>query len=316
MAFLPIYALFINTAIPSTVEHNKSPYNKLNILSSGFLAHNPLVILNDIAFGTCGCVSQGNGTSSNPYIIQNFNFTGISLSINITNTNSYFIFQNNLINNGNLPGINLFNVTNAIIENNSMSNAIEIGNSTDISLINNSLINLNGNGIQLSHDSKISIIDNTDSNKYGDASGFGITNSVNCTISKNLVSSFDVVIVKSTNIEYNVINSSLYFQMRTGMGLTNLQNVFIINNSFINCGPFYVGGLANFSLSGNNVNGKPILFLQNQKNFAITHAYEEIMLVNCSSISMSNQTIINTSMVIIFLNCSYISISNQNIIFS
>ena len=221
ITILPIYASFLNTAIPNTVEHNKSPYNKLNILSSGFITHNSLVILNDSAFRTCGCVSQGNGTSSNPYVIQNFNFTGNTLSINITNTNSYFIFQDNFINNDNSLGIYLFNVTNAIIENTTVSNVfigIEIENSTNISLMNNSLINLHGNGIQLIRDSKISIINNTASNIYGDASGFGIENSVNCTISKNLVSSIGLENVNNTNVENNVINSSLYFQMPTGMG--------------------------------------------------------------------------------------------------
>ena len=83
--------------------------------------HDSIFISNDGDFTSQGF--PGSGTQNDPYIIEGYSINGSSGDlISISSTTSYFIIRNNILDGSNVAnrGIFFFNVTFAIIENNTI----------------------------------------------------------------------------------------------------------------------------------------------------------------------------------------------------
>ena len=88
----------------------------------------------------------GNGTKSNPYILTNYDFAPNGFgatAIAIANTNAYFVVNGNRLAYASSNFINFNNVTNGIVENNSISETNNpffiTGNSSNILIANNTI---------------------------------------------------------------------------------------------------------------------------------------------------------------------------------
>ena len=128
--------------IPSSTNNQllneKSGPFKINVLGSS-----SFYISSNSGFATCSCVSSGNGSQSNPFIIKNYfiNNASTPYGISISGTTDYFILQNIWVNGtASGPGITLSSVSNAILVNVTTSyienDGIVISNSYAINVTN------------------------------------------------------------------------------------------------------------------------------------------------------------------------------------
>ena len=217
--------------------------------------------------------SSGNGSSTNPYIIQNRTFTS---TISITNTNAYFILRYISVTYAN-TGIDLQNVTHGTF----------------------TYLNISFNTIGVSSLDSFNNTFSLNFLKNNQAAAFYIVGSNNNSFIDNIISN------PSPNYK-NIIYISHY-----GINLQNSTNNIIIGNNFTNSG--IVQGSESISLSiqslvqNNTINGKPILYLQNSNNLSISESlYGQILAINSSDISIINQDFSNATFGIEIFFCSNI----------
>ena len=169
-------------------------------------AHAPIRINSNAEFDAAHGVTGGGGTETNPYIIENYyiNGSGYGYCIYIGNTTDYFVVRNCSLHdasaNGNIyywnSGIDLYNVKNAHIENNTVSsngdNGIYLSSSNNNTIRNNKLTHhlsspLNassneGSGIYLESSCNNTILNNNASNN---GRGISLYYSINNTLTTN-----------------------------------------------------------------------------------------------------------------------------------
>ena len=225
--------------------------------------------------------SSGNGSSTNPYIIQNRTFTS---TISITNTDAYFIFRYITVTNAN-NGIYLQNVTHGTFT------------YLNISFNNIGVSSLNSNNNTFS----LNFL------KNNQAAAFYIVGSNNNSFIENSIS----------NLSPNYKNIIIYVP-HYGIDLLNSTNNIIIGNNFTNSG--IVQGSESISLSiqsivqNNTINSRPILYLQNSNNLSISESlYGQILAINSSDITIFNQEFSNATFGIEISFCSNILFSDNSI---
>ena len=238
--------------------NNSNTLSKLTMLSS----NGAIVIQNNNELAIYS--NSGNGSKEAPFVIENFNIsvnTSNTNAISIKNSDSYFILRNNtLMATGSLSnGINFENVSNGLIQNNTISNSydsIRIINSNDNifksnvlsgnyygvycynsngnSFVNNSITFNNVNGIQLDNSCKnTEINNNTITNNW--SSGIYLQpGNDNTSISNNFISNnvnFGIYIIQSNTITLKN-NSVIYCQ--TGFKFYQSYISLAIENKAIN----------------------------------------------------------------------------------
>lgn len=147
-----ILIISLITALFITLAHSDSNNPASNVPARiGYSTHPHISIngnseFNNTLFPSNGVVS-GNGTASDPYIIDGWDIdASIGFGIWITNTNAFFIIKNCDIHGGfpsYFPGIALSNCTNGTLIGNNCSNnsfGIEIDSSSDIIVSENIMI--------------------------------------------------------------------------------------------------------------------------------------------------------------------------------
>ena len=112
---------------------------------------------------------------------------------------------------------------------------------------------------------------------------------------------------KNNSISNNIICSNNYY----GIELWYSKNNKIINNQFIKDG-LRVYELYDNIVEDNKVNGKPLVYLEEESDKFINNA-GQIILVRCSNITVVNAELTNTDVGIELLQCNNCLISNNNI---
>lgn len=214
----------------------------------------------------------GNGTVSNPYIIENLTISVFpdESSIQIINTDVNFLLRNCILSSGS-TGILLSNVTNGYIHNSTIlhaSDAISVQNSSNCVFIGNNLTSsIPGSGVVLFWSPNNSFINNSFTNY--------------------------------------------------GLALLWSGNNTVIGNNFTNSGLSIFGSFLSHYLqvrvSGNVVNGRSIIFWQNQHNMPSPVDSGQIILVNCSHIDILNLTISDVGNGITIFFSRFVTIQNNNV---
>ena len=112
-------------------------------------------------------------------------------------------------------------------------------------------------------------------------------------------------------IRNNIISNNVYY----GIWLYNSRENLIIDNSFINDGlVMREGSYPSFiqTIMNNTVNGKPLYYYLNKKDVSIPEDAGQIILVNCSHITVKNFSISNASIGLEIAYSSFIKILNNN----
>lgn len=248
----------------------------------------------------------GNGTKSNPYLLQGYDLTpqgSAATAISISNTNAYFVINGNNLAYASSYFINFNNVTNGIVENNTILDAFSpfyiSGNSSNIAITNNTITGTPtfGNAIDIeSAYGSISIINNTIDN-FGSigilvkSSGSG--NIIeNNTISNNPVNGIAITggTYNTTIKNNNLFNNYIYFETDyTSQTIPIYQN----------------------TVSNNFVNNKPVDFLQNTNNPTFSFNPAEIVVLNSTNVTVQSLPAISGPFII--ANSTNVVISNMTI---
>ncbi len=157
-------------------------------------------------------------------------------------------------------------------------------------------------------------------NLCNDNTGAGINitgndnNALENTCSNNL---YGIVLDSSISQEgtTSTISNNLCVNNRIGIYIQNYNHadygqaeIAIIDNTMISCGLliYWDGGrTVDFEISGNTVNGRPLIFFQNRENSWVPSGAGQIILFNCRGITVRGQTLTDCSTGLLVYNTSH-----------
>ena len=183
----------------------------------------------------------------------------------------------------------LVNCNNITVENLDLSNTcvgVELWQTEYCIISSNNVCNNNVCGIYTDHSNNNIITGNTANNN----SRIGIMS----TLSSN-----------NTIIGNNVRSNSC------GISLAGSNNNIITRNTFVNDGLRVSSSYQN-TVEDNTVNGKPLVYLEDVSNYKVEDA-GQVILVNCSNITVENQDLFNTSVGLELWKTEDCIISNNNV---
>ena len=150
------------TGLPSIIQPTTA--------ATGHVPHAPIVIDGNSGFVPSNGVSSGSGSSTDPFVIREWEIDGQPTAIQIQNTNDYLVIQNvYLLSNSN--AVILQNVTHASLQYSTLTQntyGVRIDGSTSITIRNNNVTGafygIDVNAMNPEETSKVSIENNTISN--------------------------------------------------------------------------------------------------------------------------------------------------------
>lgn len=235
----------------------------------------------------------GNGTAVSPYVIEGFDFnctgTGVPC-IEISHTAVYFAIRDCTMLGGTYSVISLHEVSNGYLFNNTcMSQGTGIGvfNSTLITVANCNCSS-RGPDIGVSYSTQVTLFDNT---CYGDPTYADWSN---------------IYLVEST--QNKVINNTCFSPI-DNIELYIAGNNTIANNTLYGGGFRFreFGALAEHRqalVTGNTVNGKPLVFWQDWVGDALPSSFGQAILVNCSQARIQDTTVSGCGAGIVLVYCN------------
>lgn len=140
---------------------------------SAYTPHDPITITSDADFASQGW--PGSGTQNDPYVIEGLNITTSGNCISISNTRVHFVIHYCLLTGGILGnGVSLDNVAGERTGGCTISekrNGVNLGSSSNNSLVNNTISENSNYGVYLSFSYKnriyLNILAYNDNNAYG-----------------------------------------------------------------------------------------------------------------------------------------------------
>lgn len=245
---------------------------------------------------------------------SNITITGL----NISNTDmGVFLFRsvncsisrNNL--SDNFEGIELLYSNNNTISENTISNnehGIHLWYSNDNHILENSISSNNQKGIYIKHSN-----DNTISKNNilsNDWQGVHIDHSENNIVTENNISCNEVGIELGNSSNNKVLSNNIS-KNEHGLQLIYSDNNIVAYNVFVK-GALKVLSSYHNVIRNNTVNGKPLICLESISSVVIKDA-GQVILINCSNITVKNTNISDTDFAIQLLGSDNCSISVNNI---
>lgn len=247
-----------------------------------------------------------------------------TFGININSINKSVIHNNHIWNSS--RGIEVWNCLNLYIENNTIVNHWESG----ISIHSSVKSKIYGNNISNIRDIAIHLEDTTNSNVshnilFNNGAGISIT-----TGSEILFSLQAKISVTGNTISFNhgdgihiwelqgntISDNRIINNEGEGIYLWNSGNNTILNNSLRNDG-FTIEGeweLRHYlqaAISDNTVNGKALIYWQHVENATIPVETGQVVLVNCTNITVSNQNLSTVSTGLLAVSSPNVSFLNS-----
>ena len=296
---------------------NENNHFSIQESSTNFTAHESIMITQDVNF--TDYAFPGNGSSVNPYIIENYNITTNDvIGINVEFTTKHFVIRNCYIN-ASQRGINIEEVTVGtakIVNNTCIDNyfsGIRIYFSPLITIINNTCRG-NRYGIHVQYSSGVTIENNTCTDIYDGirleySIGAFLANN-NCQYSGVGIMVWHSALVELTNntCNYNkacgihlisstgaiLTNNSCNYNENHGIDLSSSSGATLSNNKLLNCGFAIDKYSIDLYLTHNYVNNKILGFFVNlnKANFS-EPLYGQLILINCTETVVSNQEFSN-----------------------
>jgi parallel beta-helix repeat protein len=230
----------------------------------------------------------------------------------------------------------LVNCNNITVENLDLSDTsegIELWETEDSKVVNNTVCNNNGDGISLYESSNNNTI--TGNDVCNNRNGICLDNSSNNTITGNNVCSNDDGIhlflscnnnniITGNNVSNNNYNGICLFDSSnntiTGNDVSNNKdcgiafggsNNTITGNTFVNDGLRVSYSYQN-TVKDNTVNGKPLVYLEDVSDYKVKDA-GQVIIVNCNNITIENLDLSNTDVGIELWKTENSKISNNTV---
>jgi len=261
--------LSLMITVPSLLTES-SLKTTTDTMFTNYVSHEPIVILNDANFTDYGF--QGNGSETNPYIIENYNISNSTgKGISIEYTTKHFVIRNCYLED---------NEIGIYIKNTAISTT-KIYNNTCIA---NSLYN-----IRVASSSKIALQDNICNSSKGGSNGFGISvdGSYNSTIENNICYNNRYGLYIRSMGYSNITNNKIGFSERTSL-LFRSTSLRFIQNAFEHDGIRIADTSMNYfdkyHFENNTVNGKELGFFKSEDGIVINESiYGQLILLNCTN---------------------------------
>ncbi|ADD07946.1 NosD domain-containing protein [Candidatus Aciduliprofundum boonei] len=270
----------------------------------------------------------GDGSKSNPYVINNLYILGESaVGIYINSTDVYAVINGTHIENTQ-GGIYLEYSSNIVIKNSILKNIIGYGillDSSSNNIISNNTCSNNWAGIKLSHSSNNVISsnicnNNNDGIELWDFSNNNIIYNNNCSNNKARIKVWynegGIFLEYSSN---NMISSNTCISNeRYGIYLQISSNNRLYENKLVNNGISLWGDIGAFTTqeipTNNTVNGKPVYYFKNvnMNNASVPSNAGEVILGNVTWLKIENLQIHNSTVAIEIGGSSHITIKNNN----
>jgi parallel beta-helix repeat protein len=174
--------------------------------------HEPIEIISDLDFAEQGW--PGNGTQSDPYVIEGYEIRGEYPCIFVRNTSAYFVVRDCFLtwedSQGNGPAISFRNVTHGTAQ-----NCITVDKNL---------------GMYLRYCSHCVIANNTVVKNIGAIFGIYVLESYNCTVTNNTIASAMNGIQIDVSKDCTVDGNRIYGTYR-GVYITDSSHCLIVNNT-------------------------------------------------------------------------------------
>jgi parallel beta-helix repeat protein len=281
--------------------------------TSGYWVESPILIDDTGAQNWTWVESQqwfggGNGSFSNPYIIENITIDGggVSSGIEIINSIKYFIVRNVTAYNsheGSNPnygaGIVLKNVENgAVIGNNCSFNSkrgLYLYNSRNVTVINNTIFSNNYYGLHLEESHNITVLMNEIS-QNSDGVYLRLSHDNNLTLNE-IFSNTNAGINFGSSSDNHSIERNVIYDNRWGIRIWNINTHHVLrDNNFTNNG--ISTSISTLDIDTSNlVNGKPLYYYVNKTNLGASNFTNpgQIILFNCNDSILSDLDVSNSS---------------------
>ena len=323
--FLAVFLLFpvtIHVTYRPDIQHsgNNSPDNSFHLKLSSLTVSNPISISGDSDFANQASSHSwlGDGSSSNPYIIQNLqiiNNTNSSSGISISSVTKYFIIQNNYIEMTglNANGISLSQTSNVgTITNNTFFNNTQYGvylyYSHNTTVSNNSFSYNKQAGLHAFYANQTTIINNSfvDNEYNSNSNGIYLRASHYNLLKDNIISRNWYGIFASTGSTHNTfINNTFKDNINHILAQSATAFPFYYNNFSYNTfdnattSNIYFSGQANHNIIAHNNftnNADGIRFTSNPQNNSV---YDNRFINNSYGVwgDLSNTKIYNNTFV-------------------
>ncbi len=217
----------------SGMESNQ--LGRTNLLS--YTPHGPITISDDIDFESQGW--PGNGTKTDPYVIEGLNITVTSTGISISDTRVYFEIRNCVVisssPSGN-PGIYLYNSTYGVIEDcivDSHSIGIHVYRSHHCMLINNTASNSQDHGFHVSFSENCTLIGNEANNNSWN--GIKLSSAFNTTMIGNTAfnNSVDGFNLEGSSVNCALLDNEAINNSQHGFYFYHSHFTIMVNNSAV-----------------------------------------------------------------------------------
>lgn len=261
--------------------------------------------------------------------IENVNSGSINITENICKNNKYYginlVFSSNVsvssnyCNDNGLLGIQLLDCSDLNLINNTCNDSsygIYLFNSDNITLTNNTLSNNFYASVKVECSSNINLINNTCTDNFYE--GIRLDQSSNIVLMKNTCNNnhHGIYLLNSNNliIYNNTFSKSLLF----GITLKSVTNTCLKNNTFYECGLSIsqntIDDYFSLTVENNWINGKLLGYFINSSGAIISSPiYNQLFLINCSDMIVSNQDIVNASDGLTLTYCENTTITNNHI---
>jgi parallel beta-helix repeat protein len=147
--------------------------------------------------------------------------------------------------------------------------------------------------------------------------GIAMYNVKNCTIHANVIADNVNGITLESSSNTNINNNSLVSNSQRGISLLSSSSNTISENTFVNDGlyilPSDLPGIPfNNEVVNNTVNGKPLVYLENESGYLVENA-GQVVLIHCNGIQVKNNDMSNCSVGIELWRTSDSEINVNNI---
>jgi parallel beta-helix repeat protein len=265
--------------------------------------HDPIVINDNQDFETQAW--PGNGSESNPFIIEGFNITNFDSCISITGTTSHFIVRNCFLRSiGGYAGfaINLQDVSNGTIEDCTLASfgiwgpeggdfltsgvGANIQESKSCTFSGNNICN-NGIGFRIDWSTDLEVHDNL---IYDNIYGMQISNT-NYSIFEEIQFFANHEGIWFDNIDSCRFVNQTISSDSVGMLVRFSRNLTLVDNSFIGCGIRFWGTRdatdLNHTIEGNFANGRPIEYIFSRSDIMVNgENFSQIILAECNNVTL------------------------------
>ncbi|TFG15598.1 right-handed parallel beta-helix repeat-containing protein [Candidatus Thorarchaeota archaeon] len=261
----------------------------------------------------------GSGTKIDPFRISGLLISSLTIGIFIEEVSYHFVIANCIITSpthiwDNYSGVSIEASIHASVVNTTISwkrGGIDIDSCYGAVIENNTIENCWGTAIRVWDSDGTVIRRNSVSNTTSD--GISTVNSEDVDIASNTITYCQGIPIYCSDCSQSTIRQNIISNSEQGIHLRYANDVRVTNNQMEHGGIYthWVGFGHSLTLNGNTVGGQPIGFFKDEEAKKIDGVdYGQIILFNCSEVTISGGHFTNVSCGVSALWCHDSSISN------